>query len=72
MTAANAMGALFGTVLVIYGLVGKGNGYNDVEAPLREEERLTPPKSFTKVGRATFVGFGVLLIVIALMGRFNN
>ena len=35
MTAANAMGALFGTVLVIYGLVGKGNGYNDVEAPLR-------------------------------------
>lgn len=72
MTAANVIRALFGTMLVIHGLVGKGTGYNDVEAPLREEERLTPHRPFTKQGRAAFVGFGALLIVLAVMGKFNN
>ena len=49
MTAANAIGALFGTVLVVYGLVGKGNFYNEVEAPLSDEEQVTPPKPFTNL-----------------------
>ena len=71
LTSNPLAGTLFGVVLVVYGLVGKGSFYNEVEAPPRDEERLTPPKPFTKLGRAAYVGFGVLLIVLGAMGKFN-
>jgi hypothetical protein len=71
MTLANGLGILFGAVLLIYGLVGQGKFYNQVEAPLSEEDRLTPPKPFTKSGRVLYIGFGALLIVLGIMGKFN-
>ncbi len=71
MGIGNVLGILFGVVLVIYGLVSNGKFYNEVEAPLRDEERLAPPKPFTKRGRVMYVGFGLLLIALGITGRFN-
>jgi len=71
MSLANGLGIFFGLVLAIHGLFGKGSGYNDVEAPLREEERNNPFKPFTQWGRVSFIGFGILLVVLGIMGRFN-
>ena len=72
MTLPNALGTVFGLVLTVYGLFGTGDGYNDVERPLRDEERNAPPKPFTRRGRFWFTGFGLLLVILGLMGKFNG
>jgi hypothetical protein len=63
---------LGGIALVVYGLCGSGVGYNDVERPLREDEGNAPPKPFTRWGRIVFVGFGLLLVALGIMGKFND
>ena len=72
MTIPNALGMLGGIALVVYGLRGSGVGYNDVEMPLREEERNAPLKPFTRWGRISFVGFGLLMVALGIMGKFNH
>jgi hypothetical protein len=72
MTLPDTLGIIGGTSLIIYGLFGKGAGYNDVERPLREEERTAPSKPFTRWGRVSFIGFGLVLMVLGFMGKFNG
>jgi len=72
MTLQNVLGILFGIILILTGLLSEGKFRNQVEAPLREEDRLTAPKPFTKRWRALYVGFGALLVVLGLMGKFNS
>ena len=67
----NLLGILLGTILIAYGLVGKGQGYNDMEMPLREEQRNDPSKPFSRWGRISLVVFGCLLIVIGILHKFN-
>jgi hypothetical protein len=67
----NVLGVLFGIVLISYGLMGKGQGYNDVEMPLREEERNDPRRPFSRWGRISFVAFGCLLVAIGILRKFN-
>jgi len=71
MTLPDALGIIGGTSLVVYGLFGSGVGYNDVERPLREGEQNAPPKPFTRWGRVSFIGFGLLLVALGIMGKFN-
>jgi hypothetical protein len=71
MTLINVVGMIFGVILVVCGLFGKGKFYNQVEAPLREEERYGPPPQFRKRDRVLYLGFGILLITLGLLGRFN-
>jgi hypothetical protein len=72
MTLQNVLGILFGISLILTGLLSEGKFRNQVEAPLREEDRLTTPKPFTKRWRALYVGFGALLVVLGMMGKFNS
>ena len=72
MAIPDILGIIGGTSLVIYGLLGSGVGYNDVERPLREEERNAPPKPFTRWGRISFVGFGFVLVVLGILGKFDR
>jgi len=73
MTSANIIGMLFGVALITYGIFDKRNKrYNEVEAPLREEERLEPPRPFSRRERISLIGFGLLLVILAIMGKFSG
>jgi hypothetical protein len=71
MTLPNILAVIMGTYCVIYGFLGSGRFYNDIEAPLREEERRNPPKPFTKWGRISYIGFGLLMLLLGAFGKFN-
>jgi hypothetical protein len=70
MNLPNVFGVLFGIGLIAYGFFGRGNGYNEVESPLRGDE--PPPRPFTRWGRLTFIGFGAFMVLIGLLGEFNS
>ena len=71
MRFVNIVGVIVGAYFVIYGLLGSGRFYNDIEAPLRKEERSIPPRPFTVWGRVSYVGFGLLMVLLGAFGKFK-
>jgi hypothetical protein len=71
MTLANAAGTFIGFVLIAYGALGKGRFYNQVEAPLRREEREIPPRPFTRGSRILYVGTGLIMITLGILQKFS-
>ena len=69
MSTEGALLIIFGLVIVVSGIFGKGPFYNTVDMPLTKHEK-NDTRSPTMAERAGYMGFGVLLILFGVWKSF--